>query len=69
MKKIKRNVFVITMLLPFLTVWIAWIMTAFSFDARSVFQEGAFWGISIIYWFLWLCLIGMVIDDLKEPAK
>ena len=69
MKKIKMSVFTVTMLAPFLLVWIAWIMTAFSFDARSVFQEGAFWGISIIYWFIWLCLIGMVIDDLKEPAK
>jgi hypothetical protein len=69
MKKIKMSVFTVTMLAPFLLVWTAWIMTAFSFDARSVFQEGAFWGISIIYWFIWLCLIGMVIDDLKEPAK
>ena len=69
MKKIRTNVFVITMLLPFLTVWTAWIMTAFSFEVRSVFQEGAFWGISLVYYFIWLCLIGMVIDDLKEPAK
>jgi len=69
MKKIKMSVFTVTMLAPFLLVWTAWIMTAFSFNAREVFQEGAFWGISIIYWFIWLCLIGMVIDGLKEPAK
>jgi hypothetical protein len=69
MKKIKMNVFVVTMLTPFLSVWIAWIMTAFSFDVKAVFQHGAFWGISMIYWFIWLCLIGMVIDGIKEPAK
>ena len=63
------NVFVVTMLTPFLSVWIAWIMTAFSFDVKAVFQHGAFWGISMIYWFIWLCLIGMVIDGIKEPAK
>jgi len=68
MKKIKMKVFVLTMLAPFLAVWIAWIMTALSFDIHEVFQSGAFWGISVIYYFLWLCLIGMVIDDLKEPA-
>ena len=69
MKKIRIKVFVLTMLAPFLAVWIAWIMTAFSFEVRDVFQEGAFWGISLVYYFIWLCLIGMVIDDLKEPAK
>lgn len=69
MKKIKRNVFVLTMLAPFLTVWMAWIMTALSFNIHQVFQHGAFWGISVIYWFIWLCLIGMVLDDMKEPAK
>ena len=69
MKKIRIKVFVLTMLAPFLVVWIAWIMTALSFDVRSVFQEGAFWGISLVYYFIWLCLIGMVIDELKEPAK
>ena len=68
MKKIRIKVFVLTMLAPFLAVWIAWVMTALSFDIREVFQSGAFWGISVIYYFLWLCLIGMVIDDLKEPA-
>ena len=68
MKKIRIKVFVLTMLAPFLTVWMAWIMTALSFDVREVFQSGAFWGISVIYYFLWLCLIGMVIEDLKEPA-
>lgn len=69
MKKIKVNVFVITMLAPFLAVWIGWLMTAFSFDVHTVFQHPAFWGISVIYYFIWLCLIGMVIDGIKEPAK
>lgn len=69
MKKIRIKVFVLTMLAPFLAVWIAWIMTAFSFEVRDVFQEGAFWGISLIYYFIWLCLIGAVINDIKEPAK
>ena len=69
MKKIKMTVFTVTMLAPFLLVWIGWVMTAFSFNVYDVFHHNALWGISLIYWFLWLCLIGMVIDDLKEPAK
>jgi hypothetical protein len=46
-------------------------MTAFSFDVYDVFHSNAFWGVGIIYWFIWLCLIGMVLDELKvkEPAK
>jgi hypothetical protein len=71
MKKIKTNVFVITLLLPFLSVWTAWVMTALNFDVREVFHKEAFWAISGIYWFIWVCVIGMVLDELKvkEPAK
>ena len=69
MKKIKMKVFLLTMLAPFLLVWIGWIMTAFSFNVYDIFSHNAFWGISVIYWFIWLCLIGIVIDELKEPAK
>jgi hypothetical protein len=69
MKKIKLSVFTVTMLAPFLLVWIGWIMTAFSFNVHDVFHSNAFWGVGLIYWFIWLCLIGIVIDELKEPAK
>lgn len=69
MKNIKRNVFLVTLFLPFLLVWSFSLATAFSFDPREVFIHPAFWGISIIYWFIWLCIIGMVLEDIKEPAK
>jgi hypothetical protein len=51
-----------TALLPFLLVWIAFLMTGFSFTPREVFQSSAFWCISFLYWTLWVCMIGFIAD-------
>ena len=51
--------------LPFLLVWAAFILTAFSFNPIEIFQNGNFWGVSALYWFLYLCLIGFVIEILN----
>jgi len=58
--------------LPFLLVWAAFILTAFNFNPHDVFNEGAFWGLSGMYWFLYICLIPLIVemvDELEKPAK
>jgi hypothetical protein len=60
--------------LPFLLVWSAFILTGFSFYPRGVFQSEVFWGISIIYWLVYACMLGPMIEGLneafyKKPAK
>ena len=54
--------------LPFLLVWMAFVLTGFSFNPREVFQNGTFWGVSVLYWFVTVCLAPLIIelvDDLK----
>lgn len=55
-------------LLPFIAVWTAWICTAMSFDARAVFNEGNFWGFSMIYWFCVVCLTPTIAEAINETA-
>jgi len=58
--------------LPFLLVWAGFILTGFNFNPHDVFNEGAFWGLSTMYWFLYVCLIGLIveiIDESEKPAK
>jgi hypothetical protein len=56
MKK-KLKIALIFAILPFILVWTAGLLTAFSFIPREIFQHGAFWFISIIYWFMYLVVI------------
>ena len=55
--------------LPFLLVWMAFILTAFSFNPIETFRDGNFWGVSIIYWFMYVCLIGFIIEMVDEDMK
>ena len=58
--------------LPFLLVWAGFILTGFNFEPHNVFNDGAFWGLSCMYWFLYICLIPLIvetIDDLNQPTK
>jgi len=59
----KLLVFIILAILPFILVWVAFLLTAFSFDAVTVFQGGAFWFLSVIYWFIFICMIGPMLDE------
>jgi hypothetical protein len=62
----------VTAALPFLLVWAGFILTGFNFNPHNVFNEGVFWGLSCMYWFLYLCLIGVIIEvinELEKPAK
>lgn len=53
----------ITAIIPFLLVWIAFLMTGFSFTPREVFQSSAFWGFSGFYWIFWICMIGFIAQE------
>ena len=70
----KLTIIVTLFALPFLFVWFTWLLTAMSFNPREVFQGGAFWGLSMIYWLLWVCTIGVQVEMVnefydKKPAK
>lgn len=66
MKKI--TYYTVIVLLPFLIVWIAFIMTAFSFNPRDVFQREAFWGVSVIYWALFMWIPLYLVNEGMEKA-
>ena len=65
MKK-KLKIALIFAILPFILVWTAAILTAFSFSPIEIFQHGAFWFISVIYWTLYICLIGAILEDINN---
>jgi uncharacterized membrane protein len=64
----KLSILAFFYLLPFIAVWIAWICTAMSFDARAVFNEEAFWGISMFYWFVLGCVTPAITQAINETA-
>lgn len=54
----KKHYQLITVFFPFIVVWSTWLLTAFCFNVREVFQHGAFWFVTGIYYvgFAWLPL-------------
>jgi hypothetical protein len=42
------------LLIPFIGVWVSFLMTGFAFNPKNVFTSDVFWGISVIYW-VFLC--------------
>jgi hypothetical protein len=65
----KFSILMATAALPFLLVWTTFILTGFNFNPHNVFNEGAFWGLSTIYWFLWVCLSPLIIEMIDEHEK
>ena len=62
----KLYIAILSAILPFLLVWAGFILTGFSYSPREIFQNGNFWGISILYWFLWICMIGFILEMVEE---
>jgi hypothetical protein len=50
--------------IPFLVVWCAFFLTGFSFNVIEVFQSSVFWGLSVMYWFVWLMLLPIIVEAL-----
>lgn len=65
----KLLILIATAALPILLVWAGFILTGFSFNPYNVFQEGSFWGVSVLYWFLWVCLMPLIVEMLDEHQK
>ena len=62
----KFLIFCSTACVPFILVWMGFILTAFSFSPQDVFHSGSFWGLSCMYWFLWLCLSPLIMETINE---
>jgi hypothetical protein len=65
----KFIIFCSTALIPFIIVWVAFVMTGFSFIPREIFQYGGFWFLSGIYWFLWIAMSPYIMDMINEIHK
>lgn len=52
--------------IPFLLVWAAFILTGFNFNPSDVFNSGSFWGMSTMYWFLYICMLPLIIESVYE---
>ena len=52
--------------LPFLLVWAAFLLTGFNFIPGNVFNDNSFWGVSVIYWFFYTCLIGFILETIND---
>jgi hypothetical protein len=61
----KLKVALILAALPFLLIWAAFILTGFAFKPHDAFQSGSFWGGSVIYWVIYVCLIGFIIEEIN----
>ena len=64
MKKIK--ILAIVYAMPFLLVWAGFILSGFSYNPRTIFQEATFWGVSTLYWFIVFCLTGLILEVINE---
>lgn len=64
----KRKLLILSIiyLLPFILVWVAFFMTAFSFNPRDIFTQGSFWGISTMYWLVTFCISPVIIEAINE---
>ena len=61
---------ILTLALPFLVVWGAYLLTGFGFSPQEeVFNNGNFWGMSVVYWFVWSMLAPFIIDIIYENEK
>jgi hypothetical protein len=65
----KKYFFYLTIVLPFFLVWAAWVLTAFSFDPREVFQTAAFWGLTMCYYFVYLFIAPTMYDAFIKEDK
>jgi hypothetical protein len=60
MKKLVK--FIMLVSVPFLLVWIAYFLTAFSFNPQDIFHSSDFYGIVVVYWFVIICFLGPIVE-------
>lgn len=52
--------------MPFFMIWLTYFLTAFSFSPKEVFQDDAFWVLSVCYWVFFVPLLMIPIMDDKS---
>ena len=65
----KFIIFCSTAAIPFILVWMGFILTAFTFSPQEVFKGELFWSISIVYWFIWGLLIPTTLDIINKSFQ
>ena len=56
----------LTFAVPFLFVHISWLLTLGSFNLRETFASNMFWFVAVMYWLLWVCLLGLLVEEIYE---
>ena len=64
----KFIIFCSTACVPFILVWLGFLLTAFSYNPIEIFQSGTFWGISVLYWLLWVCMSPLIMEIINESS-
>lgn len=54
---------------PFIIIWVAYLLTGFSFSPQEVFNNGMFWVLSVIYWVCTLVATGSIMDENEKKRK
>lgn len=62
----KFMILCLTAIIPFILVWIGSPLSGLSYNPVHIFRTDAFWGFSVIYWFIWICLSPVIIDIINE---
>lgn len=58
----KTTVLCLTACIPFILVWVSFVLTGFAFNPREVFQGNMFWFFSVIYWLVWLMMFPLIVE-------
>lgn len=65
----KLLIFLAIAALPFLLVWAGFILTGFNYNPREVFNYGGFWGLSCLYWMLFLALSPTIAEAIDNAVE
>lgn len=55
--------------IPFIIIWMAYLLTGFSFSTKEVFEGSMFWVLSVIYWVSTLVATGSIMDENEKERK
>jgi hypothetical protein len=63
------KVFLLLFIIPFVLVWMAWLLSAMSFSIKDAFSQEGFWFVSTLYWFFSLVMAGALTEDENSKPK
>lgn len=62
----KPLIFISTAFIPFILVWMGFILTGFAFNPREIFQSNGFWFISVVYFLVWLMICPLIAEGINQ---